>query len=58
VPVDERVLDSRPDAPWLPPTRLLGYVRKHNYTPFVIYRLIVALIILLLIATGVREATF
>jgi undecaprenyl-diphosphatase len=39
-------------------TGLLGYVRKHNYTPFVIYRLIVALIILLLIATGVRSATF
>ena len=37
---------------------LLGYVRRHNYTPFVIYRLIVAAIILLLIATGVREATF
>jgi undecaprenyl-diphosphatase len=39
-------------------TGLLGYVRKHDYTPFVIYRLIVALIILLLIATGVRSATF
>jgi undecaprenyl-diphosphatase len=39
-------------------TGLLGYVRKHDYTPFVVYRLIVALIILLLIATGVREATF
>jgi undecaprenyl-diphosphatase len=37
---------------------LLGYVRRHNYTIFVVYRLIVALIILLLIATGVREATF
>ena len=37
---------------------LLGYVRRHDYTPFVIYRLIVAAIILLLIATGVREATF
>jgi undecaprenyl-diphosphatase len=37
---------------------LLGYVRRHNYTPFVIYRLVVAAIILLLIATGVREATF
>jgi undecaprenyl-diphosphatase len=39
-------------------TGLLGYVRKHDYTPFVVYRLIVALIILLLIATGVRSATF
>jgi undecaprenyl-diphosphatase len=37
---------------------LLGYVRKHNYTPFVIYRLILALIILLLIASGARSATF
>ncbi len=37
---------------------LLGYVRRHDYTPFVIYRLIVAAIILLLIATGVRSATF
>ncbi len=37
---------------------LLGYVRRHSYTPFVVYRLIVAAIILLLIATGVRSATF
>lgn len=37
---------------------LLGYVRRHDYTPFVIYRLIVAAIILLLIATGARSATF
>ena len=37
---------------------LLGYVRRHSYAPFVIYRLIVAAIILLLIATGVRSATF
>lgn len=37
---------------------LLGYVRRHDYTPFVVYRLILALIILLLIATGVRSATF
>ena len=37
---------------------LLGYVRRHNYTLFVVYRLILSLIILLLIATGVREATF
>jgi undecaprenyl-diphosphatase len=37
---------------------LLGYVRRHNYSVFVVYRLIVAAIILLLIVTGVREATF
>ncbi len=37
---------------------LLGYVRRHNYTVFVVYRLAVAALILILIATGVREATF
>jgi undecaprenyl-diphosphatase len=37
---------------------LLGYVRRHDYTVFVIYRLIAAAVILLLIATGVRSATF
>jgi undecaprenyl-diphosphatase len=37
---------------------LLDYVRRHNYDVFVIYRLIVAAIIILLIATGVRAATF
>ena len=37
---------------------LLGYVRRHDYTVFVVYRLIVAAIVMLLIATGVREATF
>jgi undecaprenyl-diphosphatase len=37
---------------------LLGYVRRHDYTVFVVYRLIAAAIVLLLIATGVREATF
>lgn len=37
---------------------LLGYVRRHNYSVFVIYRLIAAAVILLLIATGVRAATF
>jgi undecaprenyl-diphosphatase len=37
---------------------LLGYVRRHNYTPFVIYRLVVAGIVLTVIATGVRDATF
>ncbi len=37
---------------------LLGYVRRHNYSVFVVYRLALAAFILLLIATGVREATF
>ena len=37
---------------------LLGYVRRHDYSPFVIYRLLVAAAVLLLIATGVREAGF
>ena len=37
---------------------LLGYVRRHDYSIFVIYRLVVAAFVLLLIATGVRSATF
>jgi len=37
---------------------LLGYVRRHDYTVFVIYRLAVAAILALLILSGVREATF
>ena len=37
---------------------LLGYVRGHNYTVFVVYRLVVAAFIVLLIASGVREAAF
>jgi undecaprenyl-diphosphatase len=37
---------------------LLGYVRRHNYTVFVVYRLVVAAFVLLLIATGVRPPTF
>ncbi|MEP7334247.1 MAG: undecaprenyl-diphosphate phosphatase [Actinomycetota bacterium] len=37
---------------------LLGYVRRHNYTLFVVYRLIVTAVVLLLIAGGVRDATF
>jgi undecaprenyl-diphosphatase len=37
---------------------LLGYVRRHNYNVFVVYRLIVAALILLLIASGIRSATF
>ena len=37
---------------------LLGYVRGHNYTVFVVYRLVVAACILLLIASGARSAAF
>ena len=37
---------------------LLGYVRRHDYSVFVVYRLLVAAIVLLLIATGVRTAGF
>ena len=37
---------------------LLDYVRRHTYDLFVVYRLVVAVAILLLIATGVRSATF
>lgn len=37
---------------------LLGYVRGHNYTIFVAYRLVATAFILLLIASGVREAAF
>jgi undecaprenyl-diphosphatase len=37
---------------------LLGYVRRHDYTLFVVYRLAAATIVLLLIATGVQEAGF
>ena len=37
---------------------LLGYVRRHDYTVFVVYRLALAAFVLSLIALGVREATF
>ena len=37
---------------------LLGYVRRHDYSIFVLYRLAAAAAILLLIATGVKDATF
>jgi undecaprenyl-diphosphatase len=37
---------------------LLGFVRRHTYAPFVVYRLIVAALVLLLIATGVQSASF
>jgi undecaprenyl pyrophosphate phosphatase UppP len=37
---------------------LLGYVRRHDYSPFVIYRLVIAAAILIIIATGARHGTF
>lgn len=37
---------------------LLGYVRRHTYDAFVVYRLVAAAIVVLLILSGVREATF
>lgn len=36
---------------------LMAYVRKHDFTPFVVYRLVVAGLVLGLIATGVRPAS-
>ena len=37
---------------------LLGYVRRHDYTLFVVYRLLAAGIVFAIIATGIRDATF
>ena len=37
---------------------LLGYVRRRDYSVFVVYRLLAAAIVLLLIVTGVRAAGF
>jgi undecaprenyl-diphosphatase len=37
---------------------LLGYVRRHNYTVFVVYRLVAAVIIALLIVSGAYDASF
>ena len=37
---------------------LLGYVRRHDYSLFVIYRLALAAAIAIIIVTGVRDATF
>jgi undecaprenyl-diphosphatase len=37
---------------------LLDYVRRHTYTVFVVYRLVVAAIILLIIAVEARPSTF
>jgi undecaprenyl-diphosphatase len=37
---------------------LLGYVRRHNYSPFVLYRIAVAIAVLAIIAGGVRGKSF
>jgi undecaprenyl-diphosphatase len=37
---------------------LLGYVRRHDYSAFALYRLAVAAAVLIVIATGVRDSTF
>jgi undecaprenyl-diphosphatase len=37
---------------------VLAYVRRHSYDVFVIYRVLLGVFILVLIATGAREATF
>jgi undecaprenyl pyrophosphate phosphatase UppP len=37
---------------------LLGYVRRHDYTAFVVYRLVVAAGIVIVIASGWRGAHF
>ena len=37
---------------------LLGYVRRHDYSVFVAYRLVAAAFVLLLIVAGVRDASF
>jgi len=37
---------------------LLGYVRRHTYGVFVVYRIVVAAIVLLAIVSSVRDATF
>ena len=37
---------------------LLDYVRRHDYSIFVVYRVVLAVIIVILIVTGVLPATF
>ena len=37
---------------------LLGYVRRHDYSPFVVYRIAVAAAVLLVIASGARGSGF
>ena len=37
---------------------LLGYVRRHTYDVFVLYRLVIAAIVVLVMVSGIRAATF
>ena len=37
---------------------LLGYLRRHDYSLFVIYRLVLAAAIVIVIVSGARSATF
>ena len=37
---------------------LLGFVRRHTYGAFVVYRFVVAAVVLVVIASGARSATF
>ena len=37
---------------------LLGYVRRHDYTVFVVYRIVVGVVVLAVIASGVRSAGY
>jgi undecaprenyl-diphosphatase len=37
---------------------LLSYVRRHDYSPFVVYRLLAAVAVAVLILTGIRAASF
>ena len=37
---------------------LLGFVRRHTYAPFVVYRILLAILVLGLIAAGVRDPAF
>ena len=37
---------------------MLAYVRTRTYDVFVVYRIAVAIVVLLLIATGVKDSTF
>jgi undecaprenyl-diphosphatase len=37
---------------------LLGFIRRHTYLPFVVYRLGVAALVLVVIAAGLRDASF
>jgi len=37
---------------------MLRYLQTHNYDVFALYRIVAAIVVLLLIASGVQSATF